>query len=89
MKLLIEKGADVNAGNGWTPLHEAAAEGHLEVVKVLIEKGADVNAEYIGLFGTTFLHWAALEGHLEIVKLLRKYGGEGEFLRKVQGDSLS
>ena len=46
-KLLIEKGADVNARNkdGATPLHAAAFLGHLEVAKLLIEKGADINAQ--------------------------------------------
>lgn len=30
--------------NGWTPLHEGARGGHLEVVRYLVENGADVNA---------------------------------------------
>jgi ankyrin repeat protein len=29
---------------GWTPLHLAAREGHLEVVKLLVEHGADLTA---------------------------------------------
>jgi len=44
---LIQKGADVNARDkgapGWTPLHFAAAMGHVPVVELLIGKGADVN----------------------------------------------
>jgi len=28
-----------------TPLHEAAKEGSLEVVKLLLDKGAEVNAK--------------------------------------------
>ena len=36
---LIEQGAEVNVVDhaGWTPLHEAALEGHMEVVKCLVE----------------------------------------------------
>jgi len=29
--------------NGWTPLHEAARAGHLDVIKFLIEHEANVN----------------------------------------------
>jgi len=29
--------------NGWTPLHEGARAGHVDVVKYLIENGADAN----------------------------------------------
>ena len=44
-KLLIEKGADVNARNCLqeTPLHRVASS-YLAMAKLLIEKGADVNA---------------------------------------------
>ncbi len=31
--------------NGWTPLHNASKEGHLEVVEALLAKGADVQAK--------------------------------------------
>ncbi len=42
-KLLIEKGADVNARSrdGSTPLNSAAFLGRIETVKLLLEKGAD------------------------------------------------
>jgi ankyrin repeat protein len=47
LKLLVEKGANVNAKDkkGGTPLHDAARFNTLEVVKFLVEKGAVVNAE--------------------------------------------
>ncbi|MGB2862177.1 MAG: M56 family metallopeptidase, partial [Sedimentisphaerales bacterium] len=46
VKLLIAKGADVNAsmaGQSWTPLLDAANAGHAQVVKVLLENGAKVD----------------------------------------------
>ncbi len=45
IKLLVEKGADVNAPDpqGWTPLQNAARQKKDELVKVLIELGADPN----------------------------------------------
>ena len=52
VKILIEKGASVNAldGNKQTPLHKAAYNNsNAEVVKILIEKGASVNALDYGL----------------------------------------
>ena len=47
LKLLIEKGADINAltYDKWTALHYAARySDSVEVVKILIEKGANINA---------------------------------------------
>ena len=45
MRLLLEKGADVDDKSkfGETALHLAAASGHEAVVRLLLEKGADVD----------------------------------------------
>jgi ankyrin repeat protein len=45
MKLLLEKGCDVNAAdrNGATPLYMACQYGRLDMVKVLMGYGADIH----------------------------------------------
>lgn len=47
IKLLLEKGADIEAAdsNGRTLLYRASLNGHDKVVKLLLEKGADMNTK--------------------------------------------
>jgi len=61
--------------NGWTPLHEGAAEGHLDVVKLLLDNGADKNAKTSELGGTP-LWWAkqSLESNHPVIEFLQNLG---------------
>lgn len=46
MSLLIDNKADLEEPNdeGYTPLMEAAREGHRDVVELLLSRGANVNS---------------------------------------------
>ncbi|WP_254230072.1 ankyrin repeat domain-containing protein [Wolbachia pipientis] len=79
VRLLVEKGADVNAKDvgGYTALHLAVAEKRLETVRELIQSGANVNAEEYGNKCTP-LHLACMVSEKEIVKELVKAGAEIE-----------
>jgi ankyrin repeat protein len=70
VKLLIEKGANINVKYDLDnrPLHIAIMNDKLDIFKLLIEKRADINAKNIN--NVTPLHIASSKGKFEIVKLL-------------------
>ena len=90
MRLLIEAGCDVNIHSGdddnWTPLHEAASCGQIDVASLLIKSKADLNAVSDGRTPIDVASTA------EIARLLFRAGGrpsgadknitESEVLRK-------
>ena len=78
-ELLLEHGADINHGNnaGYTALHWAAYEGHVDVVKLLLKHGADINRGNHN--GTAALSLAAYSGQTDVVKLLLKHGADINF----------
>jgi ankyrin repeat protein len=49
---------------GWSPLHEAACKGYLDVCKMLIKSGAEVNVH--GYCDETPLHDAAFNNHPKV-----------------------
>jgi len=76
LKKLINQGT-VNQKNikGMTPLHYAAREGRLDMVKALIN--ANVKIDEVNRQGQTALHLAALNGRTEVVKALLGFDVEG------------
>jgi ankyrin repeat protein len=86
VKLLVEKGADVNAkvpGLALTPLMAACSgkgfadenskdERGLDIAKILVGKGAEVNVVAKG--GQTAKKFAADAGHEKIVRFLTESG---------------
>ncbi len=74
VKLLIEKGSDVNFRNRrkQTPLHLAIFNGHSDVIEYLISKGADIDAPENE--GSNPASWAAYTGQIKILEILMKLG---------------
>ena len=64
------KPADVNTKDekGYTPLHYACRDGHLDLVRLLLEARADVEAR--NKDNETPLHQACLHGHPATARLL-------------------
>jgi uncharacterized protein len=72
-KELIDRGADVNKP-GWTPLHYAATNGHLDIMELLFANSAYIDAESPN--GTTPLMMAAQYGSAAAVKRLLDEGAD-------------
>ena len=56
VKKLIQAGGEVNEQDeeyGWTPLHQASGNGHVEVITALLAAGADKTVKTTWLFGKT------------------------------------
>ena len=70
-QVLLDRGADVNVtqAGGWTPLHEAANHGNIELVRLLIHHGADKAARSDD--GRSPLHMAQQGHHDAVVALLQ------------------
>ena len=74
-KILIEKGADINAKeiNGYTPLHFAVMHEKIPIASMLIKHGSNVQSSCNS--GNTPLHLACARS-LELSKLLINNGGD-------------
>lgn len=67
---LVELGFAVDGRQGRTPLHHAAAEGRVDLVKLLIDAGADVDAKD-PIYRATPLVWAEFFDRREAAEVLR------------------
>ena len=72
--LLLEQGADPKraTNTGTTPLHSAALNGYVGVVKELLDRGGYTDVP--DRAGKTPLWLATVMGHDEVVKLIKKAG---------------
>lgn len=73
-----------------TPIRNAAAAGHLEIVQMLLEHGADPNLPEEGIAPQgQALYSAAANGHHEVVKLLLAHGAHPNVAVESSADTLS
>lgn len=70
---LIERDADVNKP-GWAPLHYAATNSHITVIRLLLDHHAYIDAASPN--GSTPLMMAAMYGNASAVKLLLESGAD-------------
>ena len=84
VRSLINQGYSVNVrdNNGWTPLHEAANHGHVEICKLLIENGAKVDM-VMAQTGLTPLMDAIQSHQFECAKVLLENGAYPYFPGKI------
>lgn len=73
---LYDDNADLSKGDydNRTPMHLAAAEGHLEVVRFLLDN--EISANHHDRWGGTPLNDAELGNHTDVIELLKQHGAE-------------
>lgn len=73
---------------GVTALHEAARNGHVDMLRVMLEKGANPNVtmDEPADAGNTPLHVACAHGNAEVVKLLIEAGADDE-IQNINGET--
>jgi ankyrin repeat protein len=74
VKLLLEKGTDINAAGLRTPLQTAIQEGPRDIFDLLIQSGADVNAK--DRLGFTPMYMAIYNKDLDYMKILIANGAD-------------
>jgi len=85
-KLLLLHGAQVDTATdnryirGWTPLHFAADNGHLDMVRLLVKHGAPTRVKCQG--GETPLDLAVTRNHTSVVQFLRAAGSSRDTSRE-------
>lgn len=87
---LLSSGHPTNVRDhcGWSPLHEAANHGYVDIAELLLRHGANVNDPGgMSCKGVTPLHDAACCGHFSMIQLLIQHGANVK-LKTHDGDTV-
>jgi len=77
LKVMLAKSPDLinkRGDMGATPLHIAAEEGNVDIIKLLIENG--LHTGVVDWIGNTALHIASAKGHTQAVAVLHEHGAD-------------
>ena len=90
VSLLLERGADPARGNAhsWTPLHQAASSGRLDLAELLLAAGAPTSVSARGDGGTPLVV-ALFWGQLVPIELVERFGMHPRNLRVAAGLGLT
>ncbi|MDP3110592.1 MAG: ankyrin repeat domain-containing protein [Thermodesulfovibrionales bacterium] len=96
VKLLLDKGANVNGKSYMTPLHIAVINGHAEIVRLLLDSGADLSLVVTSSFkedrhvrGKTPLQIAQEKGQNTIIARMLIEAEEKQFKKYTKEDKKS
>ncbi|KAJ3261702.1 hypothetical protein HK103_004653 [Boothiomyces macroporosus] len=73
VQILVQNGENLNTrDHRFTPLQQAASNGHYDIVKYMLESGVDINQ--LAKNGMTALHLACINGDNQMAHLLLEKG---------------
>lgn len=72
----VDQMAQMDAADGWTPMHLAAHYGQAAIVEFLLIAGANINARAENAIGNTPLMAAIAGGHLQLAETLLRRGAD-------------
>jgi RNA polymerase sigma factor (sigma-70 family) len=90
VKILLDDTPDLaktRGPTGETPLHHAAAGGHIGIIDLLLADKADINAQETNKYGGTPLHWAVRHGQVDAAKHLLAKGADAKAVNARNGQT--
>ena len=89
MKFLLDRGINPNLckANGWSSLHNAAMNGHVEAARLLIQYGARLDAATVRGLTPTML--SIQTGNTEMARFFLQQGADPHYVDTTSGNTLT